>query len=125
MTREFLFLKDLKKSQDNWDQMREERNILCRRENYNKMNTESFVDKFVYGPIFYTLNKNMQEEFIKLLNRLEVTSEINNFVKYLGLNRERREYIGWLYKILKFLNIDEVENEKNENIKDKNSENKI
>lgn len=102
-------MKDLKKSVDNWDQMKQERNIMC--DNINKYKIEnygkSFVDNFVYGPIFYTLNKSMQEQFLNLLNELEITSEINNFVKYSALNRERREYIGWMYKILNFLNLED------------------
>ena len=98
----------MKKSQDDWDLTREQTKL-----NYGQIDKREVIERTysgynpheVYGPIFYTLNKSLQEELIRLLYKLEVTSEINNFVKYLGLNRERREYVGWLFKIINYLNI--------------------
>lgn len=60
----------------------------------------------VYSPTFYTLNRALQEEMIQVLNKIGVTSEINNFTRYLGINRERREYVSWLFKFLNILNYD-------------------
>jgi hypothetical protein len=66
-----------------------------------------------YAPTFYTLNKSLQEELIQVLYKLGVTSEINNYTRYLGLNRERREYVAWLFKIMKVLNMEDFENIEN------------
>jgi hypothetical protein len=75
----------------------------------------------IYSPTFYTLNKVLQEELIQVLKKLGITSEINNFTRYLGINRERREYVSWLFKILKTLNYEDLENIKqNENNSEKN-----
>lgn len=55
------------------------------------------------GPSFYTLNKKLQEQFIQTLHDFGVTPEIGNYMRYLGLNKEKREYIGWLFKTLNFI----------------------
>lgn len=112
-TTQFLFLKDLNPSQDNWDEMWREFKENSK-EAYGKSGKKWKKSKFeseinsngdYYAPVFYTLNKNLQEELVRFLYNLEVTPQINNFVRYLGLNRERREFLGWLYKIMNFVNI--------------------
>lgn len=57
-----------------------------------------------YAPDFYTLNKKLQQEFVYFLEKLSITPDVANYAKYLGLNRERREFIGWMYKILNLMN---------------------
>ncbi len=69
------------------------------------MNLDISMEKSAdeYSPDFYTLNKKLQQEFVHLLEKLNITPDVANYAKYLGLNRERREFIGWMYKILNLL----------------------
>jgi hypothetical protein len=62
-------------------------------------------DKEAYkGPDFQTLNKKLQEEFIGFINtELEVKSEIAKFIRYLGGNREHRDFIKWMFNCMNFL----------------------
>ena len=97
----------MEKSKDDYDIQKEEfrKNIKI----YNsKLNLNKVFSNWgpynSYGPEFYTLNKHLQEELVDLLNKLEVTADINNYIRYLGLNRERREYVRWLFRLNEFLN---------------------
>jgi hypothetical protein len=104
MTRNFTFLNNLSFNKDDWE--------LTRNEIKNDYNTKigkptknykyNLMD--TYNCKFYTLARPLQQELINLLYTLEVPADINNFVKYLALNKERREYVGWLFKLLNFIN---------------------
>ncbi len=37
------------------------------------------------------------------LDDIGIKPEIAKYIRYLGLNRERREYIKWLYLVMKFI----------------------
>jgi hypothetical protein len=110
-TQRFDFLKDLEYSQDDADKRRKQRleennlrsGILKKPiKGWRDMEFENSADE--YSPDFYTLNKSLQKEFVNFLEHLEIKPDIANYIKYLGLNRERREYISWMYKIIKLLN---------------------
>jgi hypothetical protein len=60
--------------------------------------------KDIYQCKFYTLARPLQQELLNLLHTLEVPADVNNFAKYLALNKERREYVAWLFKLLNFIN---------------------
>jgi hypothetical protein len=60
-------------------------------------------DYIYQGPKFYTLNKSLQENLINVLSEMNIKPEIANHMRYLGLNKEKREYINWLFKLLKML----------------------
>ncbi len=111
----FEFLKNLENNLDDFDNARIRDKALqmsyIKKKKFNKdLVLEGNASE--YAPDFYTLNKNVQLEFVNLLEKLKITPDVANYAKYLALNRERREFIGWLYKILGFLE----EESKNTNI---------
>ena len=136
-TAQFIFLKNLRDNKDDWELEREklkkEYQIKKRGSKINMMEEENELEESIrtnkgkddidniygiYGPQFYTLSNPLQVHLVKFLESLEVMAEVNNFMKYLSINRERREYIAWLFKIIKFLNFEEVE--KKDNLDDVN-----
>lgn len=109
MTGRFEFLKDLKSNMDDYDKARERdkkqiKKLLKKKEINKEIFREYEPDE--YAPDFYTLNKKVQQEFVGILEKLEITPDVANYAKYLGLNRERREFIGWMYKFLNLLKED-------------------
>ncbi len=47
--------------------------------------------------------QKLQEYFIQYLDYLEIKPEIARFIRYLGINSEKREYLKWLSDIMKFI----------------------
>jgi hypothetical protein len=88
-------LENLTSNKNDWDKIKYSKKIA-------KKKDFEYIDE--YSPVFYTLNKSLQEEMVKILHELEITPDVNNFARYLGLNRERREFLAWLYKIMKLIN---------------------
>lgn len=44
--------------------------------------------------------QNLQNEFIKLLDDSNIKPDILKYMRYLGINKERREYLSWFLKIM-------------------------
>ena len=57
------------------------------------------------GINFYKLNKILQENFVALLEELDLDANIGKYVKYLGINKEKKMYIKWLNDCINLLNI--------------------
>lgn len=102
-TKQFKFLKNLDNNESDWDLI----NIVTKRRKEKRFERERYSSIFCnddeMSPDFYSLSKPLQEKFVGLLSQLEIEPDISNYIKYLGLNRERRDYIAWLYKTLEFM----------------------
>lgn len=91
------FLNNLKENLNEWKDRLEKKK--------KKKNFSINDNNDPYSPEFYTLNPNLQKELINFLSYVEITPDIANYVKYLGLNKEKREYTSWLFKLIKFLSL--------------------
>ena len=48
----------------------------------------------------YNYFQTLQTQFIGLLDNLGVKADVIKYMRYLGINKERREYLTWMFKIM-------------------------
>jgi len=92
----------LRANEDDWDKLKNEKKSYKLTRKFHPVDDNFAGDE--YNTEFYVLNPLLQKEMINFLTQLEIIADVNYFARYLGLNKERREYMKWMYKILNFIN---------------------